>query len=86
VALEFAHTVFELAETVSVGIGFTLTVTVSGALAQPLPVPVTVYTVVVVGEAVGLELLGLFSPVEFVHVYVLAPLTDKPVPLPLQIV
>ena len=71
-----------------VGVGVTVIVAVPEEFArQPnADVPVTVYTIVIVGEAIGEALLGLFKPVAGDHVYVFAPLTLKPIELPEQIV
>jgi hypothetical protein len=68
VALVAVQIVFEVALVVNVGSGVTFTVAVAGLLAHPLVVPVTVYTVVVVGDAVGVALLTLLNPVPLVHV------------------
>jgi hypothetical protein len=68
VALLAAQTLLEVALVVSVGRGVTFTVAVTGLLLHPLVVPVTVYTVVVVGDAVGLAALALLRPVDVLHV------------------
>jgi len=63
--------------------GVTLTVTVCVA-EQPPPDPVTVYIVVVVGLAVTLAPVVDDNPVAGDQIKLLAPLTDKDVDAPLQ--